>query len=276
MYYVNLDKYENKTPQFYLGVEEYLLKNSSKEYLLLWTCLPSVIYGTNQVVYNEVNLNYLKENNINLCRRFSGGGAVYADTKNLMYTFILNVKPNETRQDIFAKCLAKICKVFKDRLNLEVTYSGRNDLLVNGAKISGSAFYYYGSRVVFHGTLLYDVDILTMSKVLKPNKKKLDIKGIDSVAKRVINLKDVTKYSLLEIKKALKEELASEEINSFDFNLIKKYQDKLESNEWIMGKTIEANYHNEIQFSEGIIAADIKLVNGLIYDVKLSGDYFSL
>lgn len=276
MIYINLDDYKNKETQFYLGIEEYYLKNSDEEYFLAWSTCPSVIFGANQIMNNEINLEYVKENNINICRRLSGGGAVYADENNLMYTFILNLNNYSSRDEIFEFCLSKICKVFKEKLNLDVSYSGRNDLLFNGAKISGSSFYFYGNRVIFHGTLLYDVDVDRMVRSLNPKKEKLTLKGIESIRQRVVNLKDYTSYSLLDIKKALIEGFCDQEIVNIPFDLVKPYQDHLNSMEYIYGKEFKYNISNEMRFNNGFIKADISVIDQKVAGLRLSGDFFSL
>ena len=276
MKYINIDKYPNKKPSFYLGIEEYFVKNKKDEYFLLWSCSPSVIIGKHQVIYNEVHSDYLRNNNINICRRFSGGGAVYADENNLMFTFILN---EPERKDVFNHYLGKICKVLKESFNISAYVSGRNDLMVNGKKISGSSFYYYKNRVIFHGTLLVDVDLEKMTNILNPNRQKLEIKGIDSVRQRVINLKEIdSEITIKKISDFLIKEFCEKIIKINDRILINinPYIDNLESTKWLNGKIIASNIKNKNHYNSGSYEIMINLVNNIIYDLVILGDFFTL
>lgn len=271
--YINLDAFPHQDPAFYLGVEEYYLKTSDSEYFLVWSCKPSVIIGKHQILANEIDLDYLQQEGISIARRFSGGGAVYADEHNLMYTFILNTN---SKAQVFSEYLAKICEVFKSQYGLDVTYSGRNDLLLNGQKISGSSFYFYQNRLIFHGTLLYDVDLDKMSHVLHPNKIKLLSKGIQSVSQRVCNLKDYINVPLSSIKKSLITAFCTNEIKVLPLAVIYPYQQALLNKEYIQGKKKQYNYHNQLNFKGGNIACDLLIKDGKIRDLAFSGDFFML
>ena len=273
MKYLNLDAYQHRLPPFYLGIEEYLVKNSEEEYFLVWSCAPSVIIGRHQVIYNEVQREYLAANDIYLARRFSGGGAVYADTHNLMYTFILN---NQSKIKVFNDCLGKICQVLHDQFGLDVTYSGRNDLILNGRKISGSSFFYYGNRVIFHGTLLYDVDLEKMTKALNPGHAKLALKGIESVRQRIANLKPETTASMEDIKKALIGAFCDQEETNLPLVEIEPYQNHLASQEFIEGKFGQSNYHYTLRFGKGTIEVSMLVVGTRIAELQFQGDFFAL
>ncbi len=272
---IDLSIYRHKPPTFYLAVEHYFVKNSQEDYFLTWSPCKSVIIGRNQVLHNEINKDYITKNNISLCRRFSGGGAVYADENDLMFTFILN---SVEKKDIFVNCLQKICEMFKNTYHLDVEYSGRNDLLINGMKISGSSFYYYKNRVIFHGTLLYSVDLNIMTSALKPPLEKLTSKGIESVRQRVCNLSDYLHDDIKTLEKSLIATFCTETLTISEADLPKflLYQKRLESHEWLYGKQIPSSITKDKRLDSGNYHIDILLVDHQIIDIAITGDYFQI
>lgn len=180
--------YLSKTNDAYfnLAMEEYIMKNIDEQILYLYQNGPSVIIGKNQNPYSEVDVEYLRKNDIQLVRRLSGGGAVYHDLGNLNYAFIL---PNESKNLYqFKEKSQPIVDVLNNVYNLNVEFSGRNDLIIDERKISGSAQYVVDDRLLHHGTLLYNVDFSNISNILTPNKAKIESKGVKSVQSRVANM----------------------------------------------------------------------------------------
>ncbi len=174
-------------PYFYFALEEYLLNEKLKEgetYFFTWE-IHGVVIGKNQVIENEVNLDFLRENNIDVYRRPTGGGCVYADHRNTMFS-IITKKTNKNFS--FKTYLSKIIDSMK-LLNIHIEFSGRNDLLFDGKKISGNAFLQNKHGMLMHGTFLYDCDLETMVRAITPSDEKLVSKGVDSVRSRVTNLK---------------------------------------------------------------------------------------
>ena len=169
-------------PWWNMAFDEWLLQCGPDEPVFrLWRNEPSVIIGHNQVAAQEVNLEYLRQNGIKLARRVTGGGAVYHDLQNLNYSFagpIGSVCP-----DLFAEALQS--------LGLPAELSGRNDIFVEGRKISGYARSVWHNRELVHGTLMYDVDIDTLTAALNvEGSSKLNLKGVASVRSRVTNVRD--------------------------------------------------------------------------------------
>ena len=169
---------------FYLAAEEYLARNSEEECLLLWQAGPTVILGRNQDLEAEVNMQFCGRNGIDVFRRKSGGGCVYADRGNLMISVVTGGNDKPFLFDRFISSLA----LFLRQRGFDAWPSGRNDILVGGRKVSGSAFYSTGYRNVIHATLLCHEDIDTMQMALTPSGEKLRSKGISSVRQRVANL----------------------------------------------------------------------------------------
>lgn len=181
-------------PYFNMAFDEYALEQLPLDEPLfyLWQNKPAVIIGLNQDVCAEVNLDYLRDNGIALVRRVTGGGAVYHDFGNLNYTIVGRSADLTKDYPGYTRYMLQALQT----LGVEAELSGRNDILVNGRKISGYAKRVYKDRLMVHGTLMYDVDLSVLEKVLNPPIEKLMTKGISSVHSRVDNLcrhlRDVT------------------------------------------------------------------------------------
>lgn len=190
-------------PWWNMAFDEWLLQcGPSEPVFRLWRNEPSVIIGHNQVAAQEVNLEYLQQHGIKLARRVTGGGAVYHDLQNLNYSFagpIGSVSP-----DLFAEALQS--------LGLPAELTGRNDIFVAGRKISGYARSVWHNRELVHGTLMYDVDIDTLTAALNvEGSSKLNLKGVASVRSRVTNVRDLLpQFALLdEVQAALQDYLSA-------------------------------------------------------------------
>ena len=175
-----------------LALEQFVFDRLEREhsYFMLWQNHNAVIVGKHQNTSGEINTEFVKENNISVVRRLSGGGAVYHDLGNLNFTFITDAD-NSGGIDFAAFC-SPICEVLQS-LGAPVEISGRNDMTVEGKKFSGNAQYIKEGRVMHHGTILYDSDLLMLSKVLKPGKDKIESRGIKSVQSRVTNIRPYMK-----------------------------------------------------------------------------------
>lgn len=189
-------------PYFNMSFDEWCLERlpSDDVVFYLWRNRPSVIIGITQNQYTEVNLPYLEAHGIDLVRRSTGGGAVYHDLQNLNYSF---VGPVSVMDDTLVRKVADaLC-----RLGVPAEVSGRNDIFVNAHKVSGYAKRVWRERAIIHGTLMYDVDIDTLTQVLDTPQSKLHRKGVASVRSRVTNLKDLLPQfaSLDDLQAALQE-----------------------------------------------------------------------
>ncbi len=171
---------------FYLAVEEYLARKCRDDYFMLWQVAPSVIAGRNQDIEAEADIPYCIANGISVFRRKSGGGCVYADQGNLM---ISAVTGGSDKPFLFERFIGSLA-LFLRKQGYDAWPSGRNDIMISGKKVSGSAFYSTGSRNVIHATLLCDSDLEAMSHALTPPPGKLASKGIASVRQRVANLSE--------------------------------------------------------------------------------------
>ncbi|MDE6108885.1 MAG: lipoyltransferase [Muribaculaceae bacterium] len=171
---------------FYLATEEWIARNlPPQEYFFAWQVAPSVICGRNQDVACEIDIAFCRQNNIGIYRRKSGGGAVYADMNNIMFSY---VGPAAAVQDAFDGYTSRVAGALR-LLGLEAEASGRNDILISGRKVAGNAFWRCGDRCIVHGTMLYDADETTMRLALTPSKAKLMSHKVRSVESRIITVK---------------------------------------------------------------------------------------
>lgn len=174
-------------PAFNLALEEYVFESLSKDYnyFILWQNAPTVVIGRHQNTFSEVNESFIRENDICVVRRLSGGGAVYHDLGNLNFTFIQDAAGKEPDLALFCHPVARAIR----SLGAEAEVNGRNDITVNGMKFSGNAQYVKNGRVMHHGTLLFDSQLEIAAKALRPDPEKIKAKGVASVRSRITNLR---------------------------------------------------------------------------------------
>ena len=188
--YISLPITQRHRLSFYLAMEEYVAHHLQeiKECFFLWQVNPTVIIGRNQVLENEVNLDYCHEHDIDIVRRKSGGGAVYADGDNVMFSFICN-RGNATTPEVFSHYLQRTIDLLSS-LGVEACVSDHNDILIGQRKVSGWAVYQMQERIIVHGTMLYDTNMQHMLHAITPSAAKLQRKGVESVRQRICLLKD--------------------------------------------------------------------------------------
>ena len=193
---------------FFLAMEEYVAQHLKEldECFFLWQVNPTVIIGRNQVLENEVNLPYCRRHGIDIVRRKSGGGGVYADRDNVMFSFICNRTHDMTTPEVFSLCLHRVIELLGS-LGVEACSTDHNDVLINGRKVSGWAVYQMQDRIIVHGTMLYDTCMDHMLASITPPAEKLQRKGVESVRQRICLLKDFigSRVSLEQFKAAARE-----------------------------------------------------------------------
>lgn len=266
----------NLKPYFYFALEEYVMEKLLKEdeaYFFTWE-IKGVVIGKNQVLENEVNLDYLKENNIDVYRRPTGGGAIYADENNTMYTMITK----RTENFSFKPYLQLVIDAMK-KLNLDIKFSGRNDLLFNDKKISGVAFLQNKYGFLIHGTYMYNVDVETMIRTITPSNEKLVSKGIESVRSRVENLKPfLNGMTQKELIKHLENEITTREyvLSDEEVTEIQERAKKFESKKWRFQVQPEHNKKLVKRIKGGLFEINLKINKGIIDNIKIKGDFFDL
>lgn len=177
---------KDRSLAFYLAMEEFVASHMEGEALFVWRVNPTVIIGRNQDLEAEVNMEYCRTHRVEVVRRKSGGGCVYADKGNIMISY---VSGRGDVSEVFERYLNSLSECLK-ALGLDAGKSGRNDVLVGGRKVSGNAFHMLPDRSIVHGTLLYSTDFDALETAIRPPVEKLERHGVASVRQRVTNLKD--------------------------------------------------------------------------------------
>jgi len=173
---------------WYLAMEEYLAQHVGEEMLFFWVVPPTVIFGRHQVMANEVNVDYCREHAVQMYRRKSGGGCVYADGGNLMISYI---SPSTHSEEVFQHYLDLLAGAL-GRMGYPAVKSEHNDVLVGERKVSGNACYALPTGTIVHGTLLWDVDFGALQQAITPSREKLAKHGVESVRQRVVNLRELS------------------------------------------------------------------------------------
>ena len=209
MKYVVLPADSVRRLSFYLAMEEYVARHVDEDDLFfMWQVRPTVIFGRNQVMENEVNVDYCREHAIEMYRRKSGGGCVYADEDNVMMSYI---SKNENVGFTFNRFIGMLLLVLR-RMGIEATGTTHNDVMIGDRKVSGTAFYHLPGRSIVHATMLYDTNMEHMLRAITPSQEKLQSKGIQSVRQRITLLKDHTTLSLEDFKHLVRTTLCEGEL----------------------------------------------------------------
>jgi lipoate-protein ligase A len=270
---------QSTDPYFNLSTEEYLLKSSDEEIFLIYNNNPCIVVGKHQNLLSEINLQNVLEKNIKLARRISGGGTVYQDLNNLNFSFIHNCSNLEKIN--FTKFTTPILEVLLD-LGLNASFSGRNDLLIDSKKISGNAMHIFKTRVLSHGTLLYNVDLHQLSVALKNNPQKYIDRAIRSVRSEVTNISFYLQHpkSINEFKQTVFQSITRKTENPtikpltrIERDLIAQIsQSKFQSWDWIYGYSPKYIFQNNYNLSDNTILFEIQVEKGIIKNVKTNID----
>ena len=274
----------NNDPRVNLAIEEYLIKNIAlkEDILLFYINQPSIIIGRNQITVQEINVDYVEENDIIVVRRLSGGGAVYHDLGNLNFSFIAPNSPDNFHN--FRKFTQPVVDVLQ-KLGVKAELSGRNDILVDGKKISGNAQYVSGARMVSHGTLLWDTDLSRVGAALKVKPAKFEGKGIQSVRSRVANITEFLPEnppSIMEFRQRIIEgvfgggEVKEYALTTDDWQKIEQIsRERYHNWDWNYGRSPAFAINRETRYAGGTIEAWLDVSKGgIINQVCFHGDFF--
>lgn len=257
-----------------LAGEAHLLSLDYDHVLYLWENAPCIVIGRYQNPFNECNLERMDAEGVQLVRRHSGGGAVYHDMGNLCFTLIAD-KHKSSKEENFALILEALTS-----LNLHCELSGRNDILLNGKKVSGNAFQTTATKFCHHGTLLISSDLSVMSNYLTPSSTKLASKAVKSVASRVGNLKEGNEAITNEsVKKALIDTFIAyygdADIFEEDFTTAKESQKNYRlfgDRSLILEKTPQFSHQFTYRFDWGEVTLNLEVKRGIISDIQMFTD----
>jgi lipoate-protein ligase A len=269
---------QNSDPYFNLAAEEYFLKNFQENFFMLWRSQPSVIVGKHQNALAEINREFVQQNQILVARRLSGGGTVFHDRGNVNFTFIRNVeKVQEINFTIFTVSVLEALK----KLGIEAYTTGRNDLLIDGKKISGNAEHVYRKRVLHHGTLLFNSHLEALKGALNVDLSKFDDKAVKSNRSEVTNIanylpdtltvEEFTGFVFDEIRQNTPEAMVYE-LNSADLEAIQKLSiEKYQTWDWIFGYSPKYHFTNKLETEHGELAISLMVDRGVLAEVHVSG-----
>jgi len=223
-----------------------------------------------------VDIPYMEAHDILLARRVTGGGAVYHDLQNLNYTITGRIRDLETDYPAYLETMVRALR----KLGVSAELSGRNDILVDGRKCSGYAKRVYKDRLMIHGTLMYDVDIDTLTKVLSVPGSKLSAAGVESVRSRVANLKDyLPQFGDIHAFQAALQDLLSDgeselplspsQLNEIESDAATKFR----TWEWNYGRSPAAAFQVRRKFSCGTVEASFSLMHGRLSGLRFGGDF---
>ena len=277
-------KNDSKNPYFNLALEEYALKelNVDDDFFILWQNENTIVVGRNQNTIEEINSKAVKEKEVSVVRRMSGGGAVYHDLGNINYTFI--TRSDDDSKHNFKKFTRPIIDALAS-LGIDAEFTGRNDITIDGKKISGNAQYYYQNRMLHHGTILFDVNPDILKDVLNVKIDKIASKGIKSVKSRVTSIskhlkEPMTSEQLTEM--LLKFILDTDDVSEKEYvlseedlaNIQKLADEKYSTWEWVYGESPKFELQQSKRYKGGNLDIRLNVKNGIVTDFKIFGDFF--
>lgn len=276
MLYVTLPDEMTRKVSFYLAMEEYVARNvRGGDCLFYWQVEPSVIFGRNQVIANEVDTAYCREHGVSLFRRKSGGGCVYADMGNVMFSYVTG---GGSVGFTFNRYIMMMVLMLR-RMGVRADATGRNDIVVDGRKVSGNAFYRLLGRDIVHGTMLYDTDMDNMAHAITPAAEKLAAGGVASVRARVGLLKDYMEIGIDDFKARARRDLCDGEraLTAADVAAIEEIERTVYlSRDFIYGKDPRHTVVRRRRIDGvGGLEARIDVRGGVVRGVSLGGDYFA-
>lgn len=278
MIYINSN---STSPYFNFALEEYLLTQKDlddDEIFLFWRTNPTIMVGRYQNTFSEINEKYVRENNVNVVRRNSGGGTIYTDMGAWQFTFI---EKNYKEEGIsFDKFTGPIVEALQKQ-DVDAHFNSRNDLLIGNRKFSGNAQYRKDNAILHHGSILFNTDIQAMVESITVAEDKIIAKGIKSVRERVINISEVMKDNITSenfrdimldslLKNSTTYTLTKEDIKSI--NKIQK--EKFESWDWNYGKNPIFNISRYKRFNGGRVDFKLNVKKGIIKNCTIEGDFF--
>lgn len=243
--------------------------------LYLWQNQNTVVIGRNQNPWLECRTGLLKQEGGTLARRLSGGGAVFHDLGNLNFTFIM------CKEDYDLDKQLSVIETACSYAGISVERSGRNDILAEGRKFSGNAFYQNQTHAYHHGTLMVDVDRKKLGRYLSPPKAKLEAKGIASVRSRVVNLNELAPdLTICTLKAHMIQAFCQVYgfpaeplvLTAEDQKAVDQLKAEYSSWEYLFGTPLPFTFQCESHFPWGHISIQLDAKDGIIAQAKVFSD----
>lgn len=276
MKYLSLPDNSTRILPFYLAMEEYAARIIEEDDIFfMWQVEPTVIFGRNQVMTNEVNVDYCREHGIAFYRRRSGGGCVYADQDNIMFSYITR---SDEVQKTFTAYTNAVAAMLRD-LGLDASASDRNDVLIGDRKVSGNAFYHIPGRSIVHGTMLFDTNMEFMLRAITPSREKLTSKGVESVRSHITTLCEHLSMDIESFKRHVRATLCDGEIllTAADVTEIERLTLPYLESSFLWGNDPQCEIKRGGRImGVGTINVKVELKNGVINDLHLDGDFLPL
>ncbi len=276
MKYLSLPDNATRILPFYLAMEEYAARIIGEDDIFfMWQVEPTVIFGRNQLIASEVNVDYCREHGIAFYRRRSGGGCVYADKDNIMFSYITRSDEVQTTFSHYTSAVAEMLQ----GLGLNATASDRNDVLIDGRKVSGNAFYHIPGRSIVHGTMLYDTNMEHMLNAITPSREKLTSKGVESVRSHITTLREHLTMDIEDFKQHVRQTLCDGEIQltADDVAEIELLTLPYLEPDFLKGKDPrhEITCGGRVE-GVGSIHIHVELKHDVVTDLHLTGDFLPL
>lgn len=276
MKYLSLPDNATRILPFYLAMEEHAAHILGEDDIFfMWQVEPTVIFGRNQLINSEVNVDYCREHGIAFYRRRSGGGCVYADKDNIMFSYITRSDEVQTTFSSYTSAVAAMLR----GLGLNAAASDRNDVMIDGRKVSGNAFYHIPGRSIVHGTMLYDTNMEHMLNAITPSREKLTSKGVQSVRSHITTLSEHLSMDIEAFKQHVRKTLCDGEIvlTADDVAEIERLTLPYLEPSFLWGNDplCEVTLGGRIE-GVGSLYAAVELKHGTVHDLHLTGDFLPL
>lgn len=269
---------EETDPWFNIAAEEHFLKNKQDEFFMLWRSEPSVIIGKHQNALAEINMQFVRRHKLPVIRRITGGGTVYHDEGNLNFTFIRNAEHANLVD--FRKQMDPVIDALR-KMGLPAEFHGRNNILMNGLKVSGNSEHIYKNRVLHHGTLLFASNLEYLDQAINPPELKYHDKAVRSLRSRVGNISGMLDQPLTI--KLFTERIMNhirnyfpggddDEFTNDDHTAIDQLaEEKYRRWEWNYGYSPKYTFRVELAAGKNELLIELSVRDGIIQRAKLTG-----
>ena len=277
---------ESKNAAFHFSVEEYIMRcfPFNEPVMMIWQADKCAMLGRNQIAEAEIDISCVRQEGIQIIRRSSGGGTIFTDAGTLLYTMILPDAEQYSLDTAREKIAAPVVKALNE-MGIPAKLEGRNDILVEGKKVSGMAQYARHDRICTHGSLLYDTDLEMLTRVLRVDEGKISSKGLRSVRSRVVNLKEYmdSSCSTYDFWALLKKNLFSGQyiekyaLTEYDLTQIDLiFQEQYGNPSWTFEQSPRFSFHNSKRFYGGKVEVYLDIDKGAVSSCSIRGDFLGV